>query len=123
MSCTARQIGDPVALFQRAVVRVEIKASLSWEVARDPETQTWIGICRDLNLNAIGDTWAEFQAGANDAIALLLTQLLRHGQLEKFLRDHGWTPAVPLPARDARVHWDVPYQIKQRSRADELVPA
>jgi hypothetical protein len=113
-----------VVLFQRKVeVRVQIEARLVWEVARDPQSNAWIGVCRPLNLNAVGDTWAEFQECANEAIALLFTELLKRGELGDFLRSHGWMPTTPLPPRDARVQWDVPYQTQMRAAAEELVPA
>ncbi len=103
-------------------ILVRIEAKLVWEVSRDPATQTWIGVCRPLNLNAIGDTWAEFQECANDAIALLLTTLLREGEFESFLRRRGWVPSIVPPA-NANVRWDVPFDVQKLGQVRQLVPA
>jgi len=112
-----------VSIFSKPkAVLVSIEAKLVWEVSRDPETQTWIGVCRPLNLNALGDTWAEFQECANDAIALLLTTLLREGEFEPFLRKHGWTPSI-VPPPTANVRWDVPFEVERLSRVRQLIPA
>ena len=104
-------------------VLVRIDATVPWEAAWDPDTGTYIGVCRPLNLNAIGDTWQEFQECANDAIALLLTSLLQHDELAVFLRQNGWTLRTPLPPPGVVVRWDVPSAVQVRARADELVPA
>jgi len=114
--CSVPLFGKPKPIL------VHIEAKLAWEVSRDPETQTWIGICRPLNLNAIGETWAEFHECANDAIALLLTTLLREGQLEIFLRRHGWVPSI-VPPPTANVRWDVPFDVQQLGQVRQLVPA
>ena len=111
-----------MALFSRPkAILVRIEAKLTWEVSRDPQTETWIGVCRPLNLNAIGDTWAEFQQCANDAIALLLTTLLREGELQSFLHKHGWTPST-VPQAGANVRWDVPFDVQRLARVRELIP-
>ena len=104
------------------LVRIEVN-NLVWEVAQDPESGAWIGLSRPLNLNAIGDTWAEFWQCANEAIALLFTDLLREGELATFLRDQGWQPSTPLPSPGTPVRWDVPFEVRKRARFEQLVPA
>jgi hypothetical protein len=112
-----------VSIFSKPkAILVRIEAKLVWEVSRDPETQTWIGVCRPLNLNAIGDTWAEFHECASDAIALLLTTLLREGEFENFLRTHGWAPSI-VPPPTANVRWDVPFEVERLARVRQLISA
>lgn len=99
---------------------VHVEAKVQWEVAFDPDAKVWMGACRMLNLNAIGDTWIEFQECANDALGALLLDLFRSGEFEGFMRANGWTSS-PLPARGTP-RFDVPFEV-QRTRVQELVAA
>ena len=112
-----------MALFGKPPVLVRLEANVPWEVFRHPKTGAWIGACQPLNLTAIGDTWNEFQEAAGEAIEMLLTDLLKTGELETFLRRNKWTSHSALPQRDTPVRWDVPFQVTQRSRFEDLVPA
>lgn len=106
------------------VIQIQMQASLTWLVYRDPEDGHYIGVCQALNLNAMGDTYAEFQQCANETIQLLLLDLLQEGQLEQFLRARHWQPSAPLPTdRKARIRFDVPFDLQQTGRFEQLVPA
>jgi len=110
-------------LFKKAAL-VRIEADLMWEVARNPTTGRFIGVCRALNLNAVGDTWGEFQECANEAIQLLFADLFTEGELEEFLRRNGWRALGPLPAqRSVTPRFDVPFSLERRARFEDLVPA
>jgi predicted RNase H-like HicB family nuclease len=112
-----------MALFTKPVL-VQIEANLLWEVARHPSTGRFIGVCRPLNLNAVGDTWAEFQECANEALQVLFADLFKEGELEEFLRRNGWRVLTPLPARSSPTpRFDVPFSLERRARFEELVPA
>ncbi|HWH04775.1 MAG TPA: hypothetical protein VN674_13870 [Gemmatimonadales bacterium] len=110
-------------MFGRKEVLVQIEANLTWEVGRD-ESGTYIGICRPLNMNATGDTYAQFLEAANETTALLLADLFQENELETFLRKQGWIP-VPLPAPGTHVRFDVPFNVQRRNRIEDLnlVPA
>ena len=107
-------------------VQIHIEGSVQWAVLRDHETGRYLGVCNELNLNAVGDTWGEFLACAEEAMELLLTELLKAGELESYLQRRGFR-AVPLagrmPGPHARVRWDIPFEITRRTRVEELVPA
>ncbi|MCX6069409.1 MAG: hypothetical protein NTU91_00910 [Chloroflexi bacterium] len=104
-------------------VVVHIQATVPWELAQAPLDGHWFGVCRPLNLNAIGDTWAEFQECANEAIQLLLQDLLGGGELEAFLQRNGWRTAAALPAPGTKVRFDFPMAAQQKSCLDELIGA
>jgi predicted RNase H-like HicB family nuclease len=104
-------------------VLVRIDAQIVWEAIQDPRDGHWFGVCRPLNLNAVGNTWAEFQECANEAITLLLQDLLQTGELEAFLRRNHWHAAVPLPAPGTRARFDVPFTIERKPRLGEPVGA
>lgn len=109
-------------MFKSKPVLVQIQATVAWEVVQDPADGHWFGICRALNLNAIGDTWAEFQECANEAIELLFQSLLKHDELDGFLRKNGWN-ATPVPHPGTRVRFDVPFTIERKTRFEELTAA
>jgi len=112
-----------MALFKKPVL-VQIEGNLLWEVVRDPHGGRFIGVCRALNLNAVGDTWAEFQECANEAIQVLFEDLFKEGELEEFLSRKGWRALTPLPPRGAGApQFDVPFSLQRRDRFEELVSA
>ncbi len=90
---------------------VKIAANVNWEIAQDPDSGLWIGVCDALRLNADGETFQELQECMSEAMELLFLDLYEEGDLEEFLHDHGWTmqePATAAPAA-SRPRFDVPY--------------
>lgn len=71
-------------------------------------TGRWVGICDPLNITVEGDTWTEMKALTAEAIDLLLADLLETGELDRFLRDQGWTPSHPPVAAD-EPRFDLPF--------------
>lgn len=110
-----------VAVFSKKSITVQIEANITWKVARDPDSGDWVGVCDALNLNAIGDTWADFQECANEAIELLFQDLFREGELDQFLLEHGWRPMTALPEPGRNVRFDVPNHTTIASSVDDLV--
>lgn len=90
---------------------IEVQANLVWNAHRDPKSGVWIGICEPLNLNAIGDTFAQMQECANEAMTLLFADLFEENELDAFLKQHGWrvdptpTPGGQVPQFDIPVDW------------------
>ena len=101
-------------------VTVQVQANVAWSVARDPQSGLWVGVCEPLGLNAIGETWIEFQQCAAEALGLLLVDLFEAGELDQFLRERGWSAQTPLPPRGKRVRFDVPFKVVERSDVREL---
>ena len=102
---------------------VHIEANVIWNAVHDRVSGYWMGACPPLNLNAIGDSWEELQEAANEAMQLLLMDLFREGELERFLRINGWRPLNALPTTNSVPRFDVPFVMQQRTRHDELVTA
>ena len=42
---------------RKMLVRIDTK--LEWQIARDPSSNRWVGVCRPLAITAEGETWAE----------------------------------------------------------------
>lgn len=101
--------------------RIEAK-NVIWQGAYDPESQMWIGVCKALNLNALGETWSELQECANDAMATLFVDLFVTGELAAFLRENGWQSG-PMPKPGQVPQFDVPVGWRRSARVAQLVPA
>ena len=56
---------------------VRLDGVVEWSAFRDPESERWVGVCPALNLVVEGQTWSEMQAEANEALLLLMRELLR----------------------------------------------
>ena len=97
-------------------VVVQIKTKLTWLVARDPDSGMYVGFCEAMSLNALGETFVEFQEAANEALSLLLDDLFESGELEAFLRRKGWETAQPLPVADGTPTFDVPFDLQNVAR-------
>lgn len=101
-------------------MNVQIQGQIFWIAHRDPATGRWLGVCPPLNLNAVGDTFAELQVCANDAMALLFLDLFESGELQTFLMKNGWQ-AIGLPGTGAAPRFDIPADWKTSSRFEELM--
>lgn len=73
---------------------MQIQGNVRWEVAFEPDAKVYVGVCRMLNLNAIGDTWIDFQDCAADAMGALFLDLFMSGDFEGFMRANGWNTSL-----------------------------
>jgi predicted RNase H-like HicB family nuclease len=112
-----------MSIFGKQPVLVEIRARVRWQVAQDVTDGHWFGVCPDLNVSAAGDSWTEFQECASEAMSLLFQNLFKRGEMEGFLRRHGWTTNRPLPEPGTRATFVVPYGIEHRDRVRDLATA
>jgi predicted RNase H-like HicB family nuclease len=101
----------------------QIEGKVVWQIARDTDSDNWIGFCPVLNLTAVGDTFDELQACMGEAMSLLFTDLLADNELEAFLQARGWRLHQQLPAPDVNVKFDMPWDWERVASARELVPA
>ena len=65
-----------------------------------------------MNLVMEADTLDELYSVIDEAIQLMLVDLLRDNELDQFLREHGWNaPNVPLQVKPEDVKFDVPWEL------------
>ena len=103
-------------------VRYRIDARLSWIIVLDGDDGRWLGLCPTLNLNADGRTYGELQECIVEVLDLLFTDLHESGELDAFLRAHGWN-ARELPAVPNYPMFDVPYHTERRESWAEFADA
>lgn len=110
-------------LFSRKprTVLVRIEGRVEWKIAQDPASGTYIGVCPALRLNAIGDSWTEFWEAANETTGLLFLSLLKAGEMDGFLHEHGFRLGSPLPTAGERPHFDMPFGVSWANSPGELV--
>jgi predicted RNase H-like HicB family nuclease len=91
------------------LIRVVVRTTLHWKCF-SAKGGHWVGVCDALKLTVQADTWAELMEDIGHTLDMMLKDLLRSNELEKFLRDHGWTVAGTIPSAPARdLRFDVPF--------------
>jgi predicted RNase H-like HicB family nuclease len=95
-----------------AVVTVQVGAQIQWLATYNPTSRRWVGICDPMNLTMEADTLDELHSVIEEAIQLMLRDLLEDNELDAYLRDMGWN-AQPIPVGQLpkNVEFDVPWQL------------
>jgi hypothetical protein len=92
---------------------IRIDTQLAWQIARDPKSNRWVGVCSALAITAEAETWAKLTALLAEEVNELLLDLFNEGELQKFLPDRGWRPLIRIPGTMPRegLNFDVPMEI------------
>ena len=92
------------------IVRFQPSACIEWRAYRDGETDGWVALCDVLGRSAAGDTWDRLCATIFELQQALFADLLMEGELEAFLKHHGWQTQTALLARvpEEGVTFDIP---------------
>jgi predicted RNase H-like HicB family nuclease len=98
------------------VIQIEVKAQVQWRVGQS-DAGNWIGVCEPLKMTMEGSTLDELQQNIHQSIQLLMEDLMETGELDAFLRDHGWR-AIPGPQQHGSVEFQVPYELLVRHPRD-----
>jgi hypothetical protein len=95
-----------------AIVQIQAKAQVQWRAQKSPTSKRWIGVCEPMNLVMEADSLDELHGVIDEAMQLLLVDLLRDNELEQFLREHGWRARdIPVQAKPEDVRFDVPWEL------------
>lgn len=87
---------------------VHVEGNVQWKVLR-AKGGDWVGVCDPLRLTLQSETYADLMEDIGLALNAMLRDLLETNDLERFLRDHGWTLAGAIPANREDVRFDVPF--------------
>lgn len=90
------------------IVTVQIQGNVEWKCFR-ASSGHWVGVCAPLKLTVQADTWAELMEDISHTLDMMFKDLLESQELERFLRDHGWTLAGVIPHTSRNVRFDVPF--------------
>ena len=73
-----------------------------------------------MNLVLEADTLDELYGVIDEAMQVLLVDLLRDNELEQFLREHGWHALnVPFQVKPEDVKFDVPWELIAEGARDD----
>jgi predicted RNase H-like HicB family nuclease len=87
---------------------VRIEANLQWQCS-PAGGEYWVGVCDPLKLTVQANTYAELLEDIGHTLDAMFKDLLETRELERFLRDHGWTPIGPIPRTSKNVRFDIPF--------------
>ena len=76
-----------------------------------------MAVCDALKLTLESDSWSELLEDMALAIDAILKEMLATNELDRFLRDHGWSLAAPLSNRLADVRFEIPFELIAAHRA------
>lgn len=96
------------------VVRIQVNGQILWEVAKT-SSDHWLAVCRPLNLTMEGTSLDELHASINDAVQLLLSDLMESGELDAFLKSRNWQRVDTPGTQQGEVEFDVPVEVLIRS--------
>lgn len=95
-------------------IPIRIEANLQWMVTQT-RSGTWVGVCPPLGLSSEGSDQFDLSQNIQEALQLMMNELLRSGELDTFLRSHGWRASgVPRVPTNARIPFEVPFQLVQQ---------
>ena len=93
---------------------IQIQANLNWRYTR-ARGGNYVAICDPLKLTLQAETFSDLIEDIGISLDALLKDLLSENELDRFLREHGWTALNPIPARPKNVRFDVPFELVRAS--------
>lgn len=92
---------------------VHVNAQVQWIFTQDTESGYWVAICDPLGLTVEGHTHAEMRQHIDEALNLVLSNMVKTGEIDRFLRERGWQAQnLPTPEQmDERLTFDVPIEL------------
>lgn len=100
------------------VIQVEAKAQIQWAHHRSWRGK-WIAVCDPLGITLQSDRFSDLVEDMAHALNALLKDLLLEGELDRFLRERGWTLTSPAPTAPDDVWFDVPFATRAAERGPQ----
>ena len=90
-----------------------LEAKIPWRTTVDLGSGAWIGVCEPLRVTALGETVEDLHQAIFETMDALFRDLLAEGELDSFLRAHGWTfqGNPSLEQIDDESHFDIPIEV------------
>lgn len=92
------------------VTLVQVNAKLQWQTQR-AQGGNWVAFCEPLKLTFQAETWANLLEDIALGLDAMLKDLMVNNELDRFLRDRGWTTMGPIPAEPKNIRFDIPFYI------------
>ena len=98
---------------------VKIEGEREWKGFR-AKGGNWVATCEPLGLTIQSETWATLMEDIAHTLNAMFRDLLKSGELERFLHDRGWRSVGRIPPRPADVWFDVPFVTRTVDRDPEV---
>jgi predicted RNase H-like HicB family nuclease len=90
-----------------AKIVVSINANLQWRYTIG-KGGNYVAVCDPLKITLQAKNPTELMEDASDVLNAMFHDLLSSNELDRFLRDHGWTAIGQIPARPENVRFVMP---------------
>jgi predicted RNase H-like HicB family nuclease len=97
---------------------IAIKAQLEWKYART-KSNKYIAICPALKQTLQANSFGEMLEVIKEALDSTFQALLETGDLQRFLREHGWSSSGQLSEKTKQCRrFEVPFDLNQVRERD-----
>jgi len=93
---------------------VHIDAQVTWNILRTSSGK-YVAVCDPLRLTLQADSLDDLAEDIAIALDAFLKDLIEADEIDKFLREHGWMSAVPIPRRVEDVRFEVPFYLAMQA--------
>jgi hypothetical protein len=95
---------------------IQIDAKLGW-ATKKLRSGAWIGVCDALGLTVEASNEQELRSMIEESISVLFADIFADGEMDQFLRSHGWMAKSPIPTEiqtgiENGVRFDVPFELR-----------
>ena len=104
------------------VLKVVAK-NIAWRIVAD-RTGDYVAVCDSLGLTVTAETKGELHANIDEALQLLMDDVIADGELEQFLTDQGWSikgsSDVPIEGAKFDIPWELLNEFGQSGSAGSV---
>jgi hypothetical protein len=100
------------------IIAVQMSGRIQWVAKQSPLSRRWVGICEPMNLTTEADSLDELFSVIDETMQLVLRDLLEDNELNGYLRDMGWTAAIPAGPAPHDAEFDVPWVLVAEKNRD-----
>jgi hypothetical protein len=95
---------------------VKIDAKLQWNLTQDKKSARWVAACAPLRIVVEADRIEQLREVIADTLDAVFRDLLLSGELERFLREHGWATSLPIAqiVADQNMRFEVPMPLLEK---------
>jgi hypothetical protein len=96
---------------------VQIQGNLVWKWGRT-KAGNYIAVCDPIAQTVQAGKFGELLETMYEALDSTFRELFSSGDLEKFLRDRGWSLTAPMPRTQKNVRFEMPFDLKGVRKRD-----
>jgi hypothetical protein len=94
----------------KMITIIQINANVPWQYSR-AKGGNYVAVCDPLKLTLQAPTFSELMEDIAVSLDALMKDLLSENELDKFLRERGWSAVGQVPTRPRNIRFDVPFAV------------